>query len=82
MVLTMPVLQHDTEPLWVPVPEAARLLGVNPRTVRAWVADGKLRARSDLGRSMLIAYADIVGPLSLGSCCFLESEPGGEVVAA
>jgi excisionase family DNA binding protein len=77
----MPALKHTTTPIWIPVPEAARLLGVSPRSIRAWVAEGKLRARTDLGRSMLVAYVDVVGPLSAQSTCTRET-PGHETVAA
>lgn len=79
----MPPLNHVTTPIWVPVPEAARLLGCSTQSIRAWVKEGKLRSRSDLGRSMLIAYADIVGPLagtSHGNSC--SDDEAAVVVAA
>jgi excisionase family DNA binding protein len=81
----MPALKHDTTPLWVPVAEVARMLSLDTRTVRKLAAEGKLRSRSDLGKSLLIAYADVVGPLegsSPGSWCLGDDvSPGSSCLA-
>lgn len=31
---------------WLTVPEAAAQLGVNPRTIKNWLADGRLQVRT------------------------------------
>ena len=45
-------------PLAVSVVEAARLLSISARTVRAWIRSGRLRGVR-LGRRVLLNYAEL-----------------------
>ena len=36
----------NTTAEWLGVPEAAAQLGVSPRTIKNWLADGRLRVRT------------------------------------
>jgi excisionase family DNA binding protein len=43
----------------VSIGEAARIFGVNPRTLRRWEADGKIRSQRTLGGHRRYDRADI-----------------------
>jgi excisionase family DNA binding protein len=48
----------DIQPLTVGVSEAAKLLGISPHTVRAWLYQGRLQGIS-LGSRVMLSYEEL-----------------------
>ena len=44
MSMTPPTVQRPARPCWLSIREYAEVKGVNPKTVRAWIANGYLQA--------------------------------------
>jgi len=61
----MPDDKHDTDDYALIRPaEAARLAGVDIRTLARWVADGKLPARRTVGGQRRYRRADVIALLN------------------
>lgn len=52
---------HTTDqiPQWLSMPEAGARIGVKARTIRAWIADGRLPAYRVGGRAVRIKASDV-----------------------
>ena len=58
MNAALQVLSATLQPLTVPIPEAARLLGLSPHTIRAYVRQGKIQVVR-FGRRIAINMSEI-----------------------
>jgi excisionase family DNA binding protein len=56
--------------------EAAEVVDVTPKTIRAWVADGRLRVEKRRGRRLFFREEDVRAARSAGS-----DTPAGAVIA-
>ena len=59
MTESMEPITTPLEPLAVPIPEAARLLGISPHTIRAYIREGKIR-HVRFGRRVLVPMSEVV----------------------
>lgn len=68
----------NDRPTWTPIDKAAELSGKSDRTLRRWVASGKLRHRREAGR----LYVDLSSPALTGGDSGQDSDIASELTEA
>ncbi|MGA2927669.1 MAG: helix-turn-helix domain-containing protein [Solirubrobacteraceae bacterium] len=69
-------MQQDDD--WLTLPQIAKMLQMNPSTIRLWVSEGRLKAHKAGGRKWLVRRSDLDRLLATRTNLELRSPPPRE----